>query len=313
MVKHPHGRKFALFVGHFDDGGAQLAFEVWVNGIEQPRGLNALAINLSYDMYARDRGWLAHKLDALEHCAAEDETFDLPMPPRGEPRRVPSLVAAMAILIRYRCEQLGAFAAIGETPVLDALMTPDAPRTGVEGTLSWTVDVMNPATGDDFVLGLKELQMRRAGEIERRPYAVWLSGTYPRALDGLCIALSLDMRVIDPAWIAKKLRELLTYAEPKGDFFATIPGTKKKQVYPSTVAYVATLLIHRHAQLGILDDLGFPVAPMGLVRDADQAERSAQNSIVASNRRCEECGAPALIRVDGCDRCTACGFTGTCG
>jgi len=106
----------------------QLPFEVWVNGIEQPRGLNALAINLSYDMYARDRGWLSHKLDALEHCAGEDETFDLPMPPRGEPRRVPSLVAAMAILIRYRCEQLGAFAGIRETPLLDALMTRAEPR-----------------------------------------------------------------------------------------------------------------------------------------------------------------------------------------
>jgi len=310
MVKHPHGRKFALFVGHFEEGGAAHPFEVWVNGIEQPRGLNALAINLSYDMYARDRGWLRHKLDALNECVAEDEEFDLPMPPLGNPRRVPSLVAAMATLIRYRCEQLGAFEAITDTPVLDALMSRTEPRTGADGTLSWTVDIVNPATGDEFVLGLKELQIKRGETIERRPYAMWLSGDYPRALDGLARALSLDMRVIDPAWVAKKLRELLTYAEPKGDFFAPVPGAGRKQVYPSTVAYLATLVIHRYAQLGLLDESGFPVTSMGIVQDPLTRETVVHG---VSGRRCEECGAAALIRVDGCDRCTVCGAIGTCG
>jgi ribonucleoside-diphosphate reductase alpha chain len=311
MVKHPHGQKFALFVGHFDEDGRAYPFEVWVNGVEQPRGLNALAINLSYDMYARDRGWLRHKLEALNECVAEDESFDLPMPPTGAPRRVPSLVAAMATLIRYRCEQLGAFANIDSTPVLDALMTRAEPRTGADGTLSWTVDIANPSTGDQFILGLKELQVSLGDALQRRPYAMWLSGTYPRALDGLCKALSLDMRVIDPAWIAKKLRELLTYAEPKGDFFAAVPDTGRRAVYPSTVAYMATLVLHRYARLGILDGDGFPIAPMGLVRDPAGVEHAVPPQ--PSGRRCEECGARALIRVDGCDRCTVCGAIGLCG
>jgi len=315
MVKHPHGQKFALFVGHFEEAGAAYPFEVWVNGIEQPRGLNALAINLSYDMYARDRGWLRHKLDALNACVAEDEAFDLPMPPTGEVRRVPSLVAAMATLIRYRCEQLGAFAKIDHTPVLDALMMRDEPRTGADGTLSWTVDVINPATGDEFVLGLKELQTTQHGLFQRRPYTIWLSGVYPKSLDGLCKALSLDMRVIDPAWIAKKLRELLTYAEPKGDFFAPVPEGTKQRVYPSTVAYIATLVLHRFARLGILDADGYPLAQMGLVQDpAAPAHRDwGRSAVRASRRRCDDCGSSALIRVDGCDRCTACGAIGVCG
>ncbi len=312
MVKHPHGQKFALFVGHFEEDGQAHPFEVWVNGIEQPRGLNALAINLSYDMYARDRGWLRHKLDVLNECIADDESFELPMPPTGQPRRVPSLVAAMATLIRYRCEQLGAFAHIDATPVLDALMTPLEPRTGADGTLSWTVDVSNPATGDDFVLGLKEMQIGEGDTLQRRPYAIWLSGTYPKALDGLCKALSLDMRVIDPAWIAKKLRELLTYAEPKGDFFAPVPDTERRRVYPSTVAYLATLVIYRLSRLGVLDRDGYPLAPMGLVRDP-AAAAVREPTVMRSTRRCEECGARALIRVDGCDRCTVCGSIGVCG
>jgi ribonucleoside-diphosphate reductase alpha chain len=198
--------------------------------------------------------------------------------------------------------------------VLDALMSRDEPRTGVDGTLSWTVDVVNPATQDDFVLGLKELQMTRGDAIERRPYAVWLAGTYPRALDGLARSLSLDMRVIDPAWIGKKLREIQNYAEPKGDFFATVPGTARKQVYPSTVAYMATLMIHRYAQLGILDESGFPVTPMGLVRDPGTVEvASAAPAPRRTGRRCVECGAAAVARIDGCDRCLDCGAIGSCG
>jgi ribonucleoside-diphosphate reductase alpha chain len=45
-----------------------------------------------------------------------------------------------------------------------------------------------------------------------RPCAIGFSGNYPRALDGLARLLSLDMRVIDPAWIGMKLRKLLNWA-----------------------------------------------------------------------------------------------------
>ena len=84
------------------------------------------------------------------------------------------------------------------------------PKAGPDGTLSWTVDVINHATGDDFVLFLKELVMPDG---QRRPYSMWLAGEYPRVFDGLCKALSLDMRVLDPAWIGMKLRKLLNYSE----------------------------------------------------------------------------------------------------
>ncbi|MCX7065827.1 MAG: ribonucleoside-diphosphate reductase, adenosylcobalamin-dependent, partial [Proteobacteria bacterium] len=117
------------------------------------------------------------------------------------------------------------------------------------------------------------------------------------------------------AWIAKKLRELLTYAEPKGDFFAPVPDATKQRVYPSTVAYIATLVLHRFARLGILDADGYPLAQMGLVQDlAAPAHRDwGRSAVRASRRRCDDCGSSALIRVDGCDRCTACGAIGVCG
>ena len=142
------------------------------------------------------------------------------------------------------------------------MFTREEPKTGTDGTLSWTVDIQNPATGEEFVLGLKEITLPDG---DTRPYSVWLSGNYPRALDGLTRILSLDMRVMDPAWIGMKLRKLLNYPEPLGDFMAFVPGSRKQQNWPSTVAYIAALIIHRYAMLGVLDERGFPKREMGIL------------------------------------------------
>jgi ribonucleoside-diphosphate reductase alpha chain len=205
-VRHPLGN-FAVFIGHIEDG-KPYPFEVWVNGAEQPRGLGAVAKTLSMDMRAEDRRWLEMKLNALEK-ASGDDAFEIVMPPRGEKVRVPSLVSGFAKLVRYRCDELRAFAGEGKgpTPVVDALIGLKEPKAGPDGTLSWTVDVLNANTGDDLALFLKELVMPDG---KRRPYSMWLSGEYPRVLDGLCKVLSLDMRVCDPAWIGMKRRWVST-------------------------------------------------------------------------------------------------------
>jgi ribonucleoside-diphosphate reductase alpha chain len=308
VVRHPLG-DFAVFIGHIENHGAY-PFEVWINGAEQPRGLGAIAKTLSMDMRTDDRAWLDMKLSALQK-AVGDDGFEMAMPPDGRKVRVPSLVSGFAKLIRYRCNELGAFAGDGngKTPVVDALMGPKEPKAGPDGTLSWTVDVVNHATGDDFVLFLKELVMPDG---QRRPYSMWLSGEYPRVLDGLCKALSLDMRVYDPAWIGMKLRKLLNYGEPNGAFMARTPGSNKAQTYPSTIAYLAQLMIHRYAMLGILTEDGYPVEHAGIlaVPDAELAQPALRT---LPGKKCPECGNKALIRKDGCDFCTDCGFTGACG
>ena len=336
FVEHPTG-SFAVFIGHIDnsawsengrvespqrrqpvDGahkkGGKHPFEVWINGAEQPRGLAALAKSLSMDMRSNDHGWLQTKLTSLMK-AHGDDAFDISMPPDGELMRVPSLVAGFARLVYHRCKELGAFDTIGETPVLDALMSPKEPKTGTDGTLSWTVDILNPATNDDFVVGLKELILPNG---QRRPYSVWLSGEYPRVLDGFCKSLSYDMRVIDPAWVGAKLRQLLDFPEPRGDFLAWVPGEKRKISYPSTVAYLCRLILHRYAMLGILDEEGFPVDEKGVMEyESDNViplrARSVGAMEVRPGKRCLECGNYAVIRKDGCDFCTACGATGACG
>ena len=306
MVEAPHG-EFALFVGQIEnDLGRAVPFEVWVNGTEQPRGIGAVAKTLSMDMRANDKAWLKLKLDALAKTQ-DDEPFELPMPPNGERKLVPGVVSALAQVVRYRCEKLGALEGTEATPVIDCMFSRDEPKTGTDGTLSWTVDVVNPAAGEEFVLGLKEITLPDG---VTRPYSVWLSGHYPRALDGLTRLLSLDMRVLDPAWIGMKLRKLTNYAEPLGDFMARVPGSNKQQNWPSTVAYIARLIMHRYAMLHILDENGYPTREMGILEMPDQKSGGVK---VMQGSLCSECGNFTVIRKDGCDFCSACGAVGTCG
>ena len=308
VVKHPLG-SFVTFVSHTANG-CNHPFEVWVNGSEQPRGLGALAKSLSMDMRTRDPVWIRMKLEMLMKTAGDD-TFEMPMPPTGELQRMPSLVAAFAHLLKYRIEQLGALE-VNEgvtTPMMDALFAKKEPKTGTDGTMSWTVDIANAGSGDDFVVGLKELVLPDG---QRRPYSMWLSGVYPRALDGLCKVLSLDMRVIDPAWIGMKLRKLLNFGEPLGDFMARVPGGTKMESYPSTVSYVAKLIIHRYAMLGILDENGYPVQQMGVLEIPEgQIKPTAIKPL--TGKVCKECGNATLIKKDGCEFCTSCGAIGACG
>jgi ribonucleoside-diphosphate reductase alpha chain len=322
MVHHPFG-DFALFVGELatDGAGPARPFEVWVNGAEQPRGLGALAKTLSMDLRANDPGWLQLKLDALA-TVAEERAFEMPFPPHGERRLFPGVVAATAAVIRWRCEQLKALPQAGTngpTPVMDAMFSIAEPRTGPGGTLAWAVDIDNPATGEQFTLTLKEVTLPVHGSgtermIETRPCAVGFSGNYPRALDGLARLLSLDMRVIDPAWIGMKLRKLLNYAEPLGHFMAFVPGLpdgeRRQQTWPSTVAYMARLIIHRYAMLGVLDENGYPLRDMGVLESSNGEVSPAP---IMAGKVCTECGNATVIHKDGCDFCTACGDVGQCG
>ena len=109
MVEAP-GNRFAVFVGHVENGGNH-PFEVWVNGEQTPRGLAALAKNLSMDMRAQDRAWLQLKLDSLARTPGAP--FTVPMPPDGRPLPVAGNVTAFAKVVEHRCGALGVFDGAG--------------------------------------------------------------------------------------------------------------------------------------------------------------------------------------------------------
>ena len=309
MVEIPERREsFAIFIGQV--GNPAVPFEVWVNGAEQPRGLGAIAKALSMDMRSEDRAWLKMKLDALAK-ARDEQGFAIPMPPSGDKLWQSGVVSAFANIVRWRCEQLGVFRELDQhpTPVLNALFSKKEPKAGPLGTMSWTVDVANANTGDDFVLGVKELHLPDGS---RRPYSIWLAGEYPKVLDGLCKLISLDMRVVDANWIGLKLKKLLNFGEQNGEFWAAVPGEERSALYPSTVAYIATLLLNRYKVLGILDDDGRAIQSAGILALPDAVKVIEHETAPIKGKVCASCGAAAVIRRDGCEFCTACGATGQC-
>jgi ribonucleoside-diphosphate reductase alpha chain len=105
-------------------------------------------------MRANDRAWLKLKLDTLARTV-EDESFPMAFPPNGEQKIMPGIVSAVAQVIRYRCEQLGAFEGSGPTPVLDAVFALDEPRTGAEGAL---VAFIHPSSAQGVLVELKQVK-----------------------------------------------------------------------------------------------------------------------------------------------------------
>lgn len=291
-------------------------FEVWVTGAKPPRGLSSTAKMLSLDMHTEDVTWAQKKLEILKKTNGANITMTDPS--TGESVIVPSLVSALARFVQYRYEELGHIKKRPKaSPMLEALIAPQEPKTTTDGTMGWIADILNPITGDDFVLMLKELKMPDG---TTRPYSVWAAGKYPRAFDGLLKVLSLDMRIIDPAWIGMKLRKLLTYSEPQGDFMAKLPGSPKMVTFPSTEAYIARMMLHRYQMLGILTADGFPVKEMGVIKTETPAalapDKSGAGSIGEPNyggEQCPECHVHAVIKKDGCKFCTNCGYVGSCG
>lgn len=299
-VSHPQG-DFAVVVGHVQNG-TKHPVEVYIAGNEQPRGLAAIAKVLSVDMRTGDPAWLQMKLDSLSGTEGDD-AFEMHDPRTGDPVRVPSLVSGFSRLVGHRLESIGALEPKGDESMVGYLFSKREPKTGPQGAIGWHVDVRNPVTGDDFLLHLKEVRMED-GTV--RPYSMWLSGKYPRVLDGLTKLLSIDMRVSNPQWVLKKLRSLLSFGELRGDFLAQVPGEVRQQNYPSTVAYLADLIIGRYRVLGLIgEDFQTSAAPA--------AETVATGFGDGSGLPCPSCHTMNLHRKGGCKSCDACGYQGECG
>ena len=296
-VKHPHGR-FAVVVNHFKNGSLH-PLECYIAGNEQPRGLAAIAKALSVDMRTQDGAWLEMKLDTLLNTVGDDG-FEMVHPTTGKLVMMPSLTAGFASLVKHRLTEIGALGHSASSPMVDALFSKREPKTGPMGALGWHVDVMNPATGDDFLMHTKELVLPN-GQV--RPYSVWLSGRYPTVLDGLTRTLSIDMRVSDANWVAMKLRKLTNFGELRGDFLAQVPGLTKQQSYPSTVAYMAALLLARMKALRLVGEAAGP----------ENSDQSSGASGKQGGLQCPICKAMTLHRVAGCLECENCSYTGACG
>ena len=225
MVEAP-GNRFAVFVGHVENGG-----EAAVRGLGQRRADAARAGGAGQepvDGHAGAGPGLAElKLESL--AKTPGAPFSVAMPPdgaagAGRRRRL----APSPRWCEYRCAALGVFDGPegGRRRWSTRCSRARSRSRGWTGRCRWTVDILNPATGDDFAMFVKECVLPDGS---KRPFSVWLSGAYPIEFNGLTKSLSLDMRVIDPAWIGKKLRGLKDLPEAQGDFFARRAGVARSR------------------------------------------------------------------------------------
>lgn len=103
-----------------------------------------------------------------------------------------------------------------------------------------------------------------------------------------------DMRKV--AWDRGPVR-LGTHQREDG---ARVPMWHDSEV--AAIAYAVQNILARRGS-------GAPPAPAPL----PEPEALATDPMVMAGRKCEECGAHAVIRKDGCEYCTACGNLGSCG
>ena len=59
----------------------------------------------------------------------------------------------------------------------------------------------------------------------------------------------------------------------------------------------------------VMSERGYPVREMGIL----ESPRGEDEPAVMKGALCRECGNYTVIRKDGCDFCSACGWVGVCG
>jgi ribonucleoside-diphosphate reductase alpha chain len=72
---------------------------------------------------------------------------------------------------------------------------------------------------------------------------------------------------------------------------------------PSLLAAIGEVIEHH------LIAIGFMAKPSDTVNDAQRAAAAAAGAEGVAVRSCPRCGAPGLVKLEGCDTCMACGYS----
>lgn len=102
-----------------------------------------------------------------------------------------------------------------------------------------------------------------------------------------------DMRKV--AWDRGPVR-LGTYAKADG---TTVPMFHDSDV--AAIAYAVQQIIERRGAKGVTSEIVTPPAPEPVA------------TMTMAGKKCPECGAHTVIKKDGCEQCTSCGYLGSCG
>ncbi len=113
-------------------------------------------------------------------------------------------------------------------------------------------------------------------------------------------------------FLARALRDMRKVAWDRGpvrlgtrtrEDGAVIPMWHDSEV--AALAFAVQNILERRQGVTGTVSVATPVAPPSAVALSVPGQMAG--------RKCPECGAHAMIRKDGCDHCTACGYVGSCG
>lgn len=306
FIRDAKGRKFALSISHIRRGDECRPFEVWALAAEAPPAADLICQLLSQVLLTGDRGFIRYHLNALKK--ANDAPFSVTLPHGKGVARVGSIGAAIASIVEAHAEHLGYFRDDGSdeaSPMLSSMVALREPK-GINGAFGPSYSLFNPATGDDTPLFIREVFAE--GEIAPTPVSVWFgNGDLPEEAQAILKLLSLAMRHRDAAWIASVLRTLRKHVVVGGELGFAKAASLKDAYYPSTWAYVADLVLARYIELNLLDLDGRPVSQRSLFAPEVIAEASIAPIQRGPGRDCDKCGGlGTVIRMDGCDCCSAC-------
>lgn len=126
--------------------------------------------------------------------------------------------------------------------------------------------------------------------------------------------------------LSKYLKTCLKMRSDRGSirfgFIHKPDGGKAPRYHGSDIAVMAHAIQDLLRSEGIFNNHGDPVNfddinvhAEEITGSTDQGELNTENNeqIVATGTTCEECGAPSVIKKDGCKFCTNCGWQGSCG
>jgi ribonucleoside-diphosphate reductase alpha chain len=139
----------------------------------------------------------------------------------------------------------------------------------------------------------------------------------------------LSMAARSGGSIAKALADLREVVWDKGPvrcgMIAKDDGSQAPLFHDSEVAAIGYSLQRTLMKRGFLDATGNQVPTQILaerfkqkhqdyaIDDLAASADSSPISYIATGKKCPECGAYALQKVDGCSRCVSCGYVGACG
>jgi ribonucleotide reductase alpha subunit/intein/homing endonuclease len=221
--------------------------------------------------------------------------------------------------------------------ILDSLNTFIVKRP--EGTLDSktrkAVYLSSSYEEDHFYVGVSFIDVKQNIDsktyVMKRPIEVFFTvcpdGVPQEWLDQYAISTSILARAgLDV--FCKALRAQRSVKSDKGQirygWYSKADGSKVPRFHSSEVACMAFAIQEILMEANIIDSQGFPIKNQGntevKIDDVNsngnindfKFENTNESSIIPG-KLCSECGANAVIKIDGCSKCTNCGAMGECG